>query len=92
MRGRRQRSHARAAGDPSLEEQVDSVIAASFNLDEDELPVPASRETISSWTSRSQMLLLMNLEKRFDVCLTLEQMVGMTSAQRIVEVLRPMLG
>jgi hypothetical protein len=38
------------------------------------------------------MLLLMNLEKRFDVCFTLEQMVGMTSAQRIVEVLRPMLG
>jgi acyl carrier protein len=92
VRGRRQRSHARSTGDPSLEEQVDSAIAASFNLDEDELPVPASRETISSWTSRSQMLLLMNLENRFDVCFTLEQMVGMTSAQRIVEVLRPMLG
>jgi hypothetical protein len=92
VRWARRRSGSGGTGDPSLEEQVNAVIAASFNLDEDELPVPASRETISTWTSRSQMLLVMNLEKRFDVCFTLEEMVTMISSQRILEVLRPMLG
>lgn len=92
MRESRHRPHPRTASDASLEEEVDAVIAASFDLDEDELPVPASPETISGWTSRSQLLLLMRLEERFGVSLTLEQMVAMTSAQRIVEVLRGVLG
>jgi acyl carrier protein len=88
---RDRRSRARAGDDASLEHQVDAVIAATFDLDEDDLPIPASRETIAAWTSCSQMTLLLNLEQRFDVSFSLEQAVTMTSAQRIRKVLRDMM-
>jgi acyl carrier protein len=87
--GRDRRSAAGTGGDDDgLEEQVHAVIAATFDLDEDELPAPVTREAISRWTSRSQMTLLLNLEVRFAVSFTLEQMVTMTSARRIADALR----
>ena len=90
------RGHRPHAGpgsdDDTIEEQVHRVIAATFDLDEDELPTPVSREAISGWTSRSQMTLLLNLEVRFAVSFTLEQMVTMTSARRIADILRQTMG
>jgi acyl carrier protein len=80
------RSHG-AGGDVPLDEQVCQVIAASFDLDDDDLPVPASPETIPGWTSRSHMMLVLNLEAHFEVTFSLEQMVDMTSAAAIAEVL-----
>jgi len=89
LKGRDHRSDAGTGSeDDRIEEQVRGVIAATFNLDEDELPAPVNREVIPGWTSRSQMTLLLNLEVRFEVSFTLEQMVTMTSARRITEVLR----
>jgi acyl carrier protein len=87
---RRRQPGGSGSGD-SIEEQVRAVIADTFDLDEDELPTPPSRETIPGWTSRSQMTLFLNLEDRFDVRFSLDQMVRMTSAQRISEELGVML-
>ena len=64
---RRRRSHGAAGRDVSLEAQVCQVIAASFDLDDDDLPVPMSRDTIPEWTSRSHMMLVLNLEAHFEV-------------------------
>jgi acyl carrier protein len=71
---------------------VRAVIAATFNLDEDDLPSPLTQGGTPAWTSRSQVTLVLNLEKRFDVTFSLDQMMAMTSAQAIVEVLRQMTG
>jgi len=68
------------------------VVAATFDLDEHDLPSPASRETIEAWTSRTQMTLLLNLEQRFDVSFSLQQIVTMRSTERISEVLHQILG
>jgi acyl carrier protein len=84
---RRRRSHGAAGRDVSLDAQVCQVIAASFDLDDDDLPVPMSRETIPEWTSRSHMMLVLNLEAHFEVTFSLEQMVDMTSAAAVAEVL-----
>jgi acyl carrier protein len=84
---RRRRSHGAAGRDVSLEAQVCQVMAASFDLDDDDLPVPMSRDTIPEWTSRSHMMLVLNLEAHFEVTFSLEQMVDMTSAAAIAEVL-----
>jgi acyl carrier protein len=88
-------SHPRESGEPrrgdSIEDQVRTVIASTFDLDEDDLPTTPSRETIPGWTSRSQMTLLLTLEERFDVRFSLDQMITMTSAQRIFEVLGALL-
>jgi acyl carrier protein len=75
----------------SIEARVRAVIAASFNLDEDDLPSPASQATIPAWTPRSQMTLLLNLEERFGVSFSLQQVVAMTSAERIAEILTEMI-
>ena len=88
-RGHR-RSHAGHDDDTPLEDTVREVIATSFDLDEDDLPAALSMETINAWNSRSQITLLLNLEDRFGVSFSLEQMVVMTSASRIADVLREM--
>ncbi len=75
-------------GGAALAERVRAAIAASFGLDEDELPHPASRETIAEWTSRTHLSLVLNLEARFEVTFSLEQLVAMSSEQSIVAVLR----
>jgi acyl carrier protein len=92
MGRRHRRAPAGTGGEPSLDERVRTVIAASFDLDEDDLPAPADQRTVPGWTSRSQMMLVLNLEERFDVSFTLEQMVTMTSAESIAAVLRRLLG
>jgi acyl carrier protein len=83
----RRRPDGAGGGDVSLDAQVCQVIAASFDLDDDNLPVPASRETIPEWTSRSHMMLVLNLEAHFAVTFSLEQIVDMTSAAAIAVVL-----
>jgi acyl carrier protein len=88
---RHRRSHAGSDEDTPIEEQVRQVIAVSFNLDEDDLVAPLSPETVAGWNSCSQMTLLLNLERRFGVSFSLEQMVRMTSAKRIAEVVRTMI-
>jgi acyl carrier protein len=88
---RHRRSPAGSDEDTPIEEQVRQVIAVSFNLDEDDLPAPLSPETVAGWNSCSQMTLLLNLERRFGVSFSLEQMVTMTSAKRINEVVRMMI-
>lgn len=68
------------------------MIANSFDLDVDELPEIVSTETVEGWTYASQIVLLHNLEHRFRVSFSLEQMISMTSAAKIVEVLRQIRG
>ena len=68
-----------------------SVIAASFDLSVDDLPEVIRQENVPGWTTESQTVLLLNLEDRFHVSFSLEQMVSMTSLERIVEVLRHMV-
>ena len=81
-----------SGGDIALEDQVRAIVADTFNLDEDELPTPASRETVQGWTSQTHITLVLNLEQRFDVSFSLEQMVTMTSVRTICEVLHQMVG
>ena len=64
------------------------VIAATFDVDVDALPEVIAQDTVEGWTPESHTVLLLNLEDRFHVSFSLEQMVSMTSLERIVEVLR----
>ena len=85
------RREAGSGGDIALEDQVRAIVADTFNLDEDELPTPASRETVQRWTAQTHVTLILNLEQRFDVSFSLEQMVTMTSERTICEVLRQLV-
>ena len=70
-----------------LRRQVREVIASSLLMDEDELPPEASQETCERWTSLYHLTVLLNLEERFGVALSMEQMLEMTSESAIVAVL-----
>jgi acyl carrier protein len=78
-------------GEAPLETAVRTAIAGTLDLDVDELPEHPSQDTVPAWTSVSHLVLLLNLEQRFHVRFSLEQMVSMTSAERIVEVLNQTL-
>lgn len=75
-------------GDIALEDRVRAIVADTFDLDDDELPGPASRETVQRWTSQTHATLVLNLEQRFGISFSLEQILAMTSERTICEVLR----
>jgi acyl carrier protein len=70
-----------------LETQVRSVIAEVLDLDEDELPEDASQETMPRWSSLTHLVLVLSLEERFEVAFSMEEMLTMTSAERILDIL-----
>jgi acyl carrier protein len=73
--------------DAPLVAQVRTVIAESLDLDEDQLPDEPSQDTVARWSSLGHLVLVLNLEERFGVSFSMEEMVTMTSARRILEVL-----
>jgi acyl carrier protein len=70
-----------------LETQVRSVIAEVLDLDEDELPEDPSQETMPRWSSLTHLVLVLSLEERFEVAFSMEEMLTMTSAERILDIL-----
>ncbi len=73
--------------DPELRREVREVIASTLLVDEEDLPEEASPETCERWTSLYHMALLVNLEERFGVSLSMEEMMEMTSESAIVAAL-----
>ena len=73
--------------DAPLVAQVRTVIAESLDLDEDQLPDEPSQDTVARWSSLGHLVLVLNLEERFGVSFSMDEMVALTSARRIVELL-----
>ncbi|MEA2670486.1 MAG: hypothetical protein QOG45_706 [Chloroflexota bacterium] len=73
--------------DAALVAQVRTVIAESLDLDEDQLPDEPSQDTVAGWSSLAHLVLVLNLEERFGVSFSMDEMVALTSARRILEVL-----
>lgn len=71
----------------SLEARVRTVIAETLDLDEDDLPEDVRQETVPGWSSLSHLVLVLNLEERFGISFSMDEMLAMTSAGIILEVL-----
>ena len=69
------------------ETQVRRVIAATFLMDEAELPEQLSQDTCARWTSLYHLTLVVALEEHFGVSFTTDEIVGMTSSEAILRVL-----
>jgi acyl carrier protein len=74
--------------DMELTDEIRSVMARSFAVDEDDIPEDASQENYSRWSSLSHMVLLSSLEEQYNIRLSMKQMTSMTSMSKIVDVLR----
>jgi acyl carrier protein len=70
-----------------LIEQVRETMADVFGLDETDLPADPSQATLSAWTSLKHMLLMVGLEERFGVELSMDEMLAMKSQADIVRIL-----
>jgi acyl carrier protein len=73
--------------DGRLPAQVRGVIAQTLDLDEADLPLDLSQDTVPRWSSLIHLVLVINLEERFGVSFSMEEMLTMTSAERILDVL-----
>jgi acyl carrier protein len=74
--------------DMELTDEIRSVMARSFAVDEDDIPEDPSQENYSRWSSLSHMVLLSSLEEQYNIRLSMKQMTSMTSMSKIVDVLR----
>ena len=74
--------------DMELTDEIRSVMARSFAVDEDDIPEDASQENYSRWSSLSHMVLLSSLEEQYNIRLSMKQITSMTSMSKIVDVLR----
>jgi acyl carrier protein len=71
-----------------LIEQVRSIIATTFGVDDTEIPDDISQDTCGLWTSLQHMLLMVAIEDRFELQLTMDEMLGMRTLADIVGLLR----
>lgn len=71
----------------NLTERVRELIAATFGIDVDETPETASQATLAEWSSLNHVLLMAAVEDAFDVRLTMQEMLHMTSVPTITAVL-----
>ena len=79
---------ARAMTDENrLIARVRDVMANTFGVDEQDLPVEPSMQSLRRWTSLQHMTLMVALEEAFAVRLSMTDMTSMTSLTAIVQVL-----
>jgi acyl carrier protein len=70
-----------------LIEQVRAIMAASFGMDETDLPDDVSQQTCRRWSSLQHMTLMVSVEETFGVRLSMNEMAAMKSLPQIVSTL-----
>jgi acyl carrier protein len=70
-----------------LIEQVRAIMAASFGMDETDLPDDVSQQTCRRWSSLQHMTLMVSVEETFGVRLSMNEMAAMKSLPTIVATL-----
>jgi acyl carrier protein len=63
-------------------------MATTFGCDEADLSIDTDQENFSRWSSLYHMTLMVAIEERFGVHLSMDDMLTMTSTRRILEVLQ----
>lgn len=71
-----------------LDDRIRETVAEILAVDLDDVPLDASAQTIAAWTSLAHLRIMAGLETAFDVKFTTDEMISMSSIQRIGHVLR----
>jgi acyl carrier protein len=67
---------------------VEEVVAKVFKVDISEVTDLSSKETLAEWDSMGHLSLVMSLEERFKVSLSIADAMEMTSVQHIKRILK----
>jgi acyl carrier protein len=73
--------------DDLLAGQVRQIMAEAFGMNETDLSDNPSQDALTRWTSLAHFVLLVGLEDHFNLSFTPDEMMSMTSLDRIVGVL-----
>ena len=74
-----------------IKDRVYKVFSLVFNVDENDLKMTDSKETIQSWDSIGHLSLVMRLEEEFRIRLTTEQVIEIDSIEKAVEYLETLI-
>lgn len=72
-------------------EHVRQTIASTFQLTIEDVPTEAKQGELQGWDSLGQLNLIMELESRFNVSFTTDQVLAMRSVMAIVDILKEQL-
>ncbi len=67
---------------------IEEVVAKVFKVDVSEVTDLSSKETLAEWDSMGHLSLVMSLEERFRVSLSIADAMEMTSVQHIKRILK----
>jgi acyl carrier protein len=67
---------------------IEEVVATVFKVDVSEVTDQSSKETLAEWDSMAHLSLVMSLEERFKVSLSIADAMEMTSVQHIKRILK----
>ena len=67
---------------------IEEVVAKVFKVDVTEVTDLSSKETLAEWDSMGHLSLVMSLEERFKVSLSIADAMEMTSVQHIKRILK----
>ena len=71
-----------------MNKQLAQKLASVFRIRESDINLALTQQDVSSWDSLTQMDLVISLEQEYDIVLDIDDIVKMTSASHIVDVLR----
>jgi acyl carrier protein len=76
------------ANENVLSARVREIMAATFAMDESDLPDDVSQQTCRRWNSLQHMTLMVAIEEQFGVRLSMADMAAMKSLPQIVATLK----
>ncbi|NOY63555.1 MAG: acyl carrier protein [Gammaproteobacteria bacterium] len=76
----------------AFKEQLNELLADTFDIDEDEISAEMNSDNVESWDSLNHLRLVSALEKEFDISLTMDEINAMLSYEKIVELVSKHLG
>ena len=71
-----------------MDKKLQEVLADVFGIHESDITLQTSKSDIDSWDSLKQMDLVISLERTYNITLTIQDIVAMTSVMSIVQALR----
>ena len=71
-----------------MDHELSTILAAVFNLREDEITDASTMDNIAAWDSLKHMEMIYSVEEHFGIRLTADEIVEMTSVAAVERILK----
>ena len=70
-----------------MNDDVKELISEVFGIDEDDVTLELSQQTLDNWDSMNHLKLVTAVEEEFDVSLTMDDIEEITSIAKLIDIL-----